>query len=87
LLLLRILSLSSLFAGVTSVYATTLRVENRLRELTLIFGFVTAATLVGGYFIMPQAGMVGIGYVWLAVQGVVGIYAILAMRARYRVAK
>jgi O-antigen/teichoic acid export membrane protein len=84
LLLLRILSVSSLFAGVTSVYAATLRVEDRLRELTLIFGFITVATLVGSYFIMPQAGTVGIGYVWLAVQGVVGIYAILAMRARYR---
>ena len=87
LLFLRILCLSSLFAGVTSIYATILRVEDRLRELTLIFGFITVATLVGSYFIMPQAGMAGIGYVWLAVQGVVCLYAIFAMRARYRAAK
>ncbi len=87
LLLLRILCLSSLFAGASIIYTATLRVEDRLRELTLIFGFITAATLVGSYFIMPQAGMVGIGYVWLAVQGVVGLYAVFAMRARYRAAK
>ena len=87
LLLLRILCMASLFAGVTSIYTTTLRVEDRMRELGLIYGFITAATLVGSYFIMPQAGMAGIGYVWLAVQGVVCLYAIFAMRARYRAAK
>jgi O-antigen/teichoic acid export membrane protein len=84
LLLLRILSLSSLFAGVTSIYVSTLRVEGRLREMSFIFGFITLAALVGSYFVMPHTGMVGISYVWLAVQGVVGLYAILAMRARYR---
>jgi len=87
LLLLRILSLSSLFTGVTSIYTTTLRVEDRLRELTLIFCFITVATLAVSYFIMPAYGMAGIGYVWLAVQGVVCLYAILAMRARYRARK
>ena len=87
LLLLRILSLSSLFAGVTSIYTTTLRVEDRMRELGLIYGFITLVTLLGSYFIMPQAGMTGIGYVWFAIQGVVCLYAILAMRRRYRARK
>jgi len=84
LLLLRILCVSSLFAGVTSIYTTTLRVEDRMRELGLVTGFITLATLLGSYFIMPQAGLVGIGYVWLAVQGVVGLYAGLVMSRRYR---
>jgi O-antigen/teichoic acid export membrane protein len=83
LLLLRILSLSGLFVGVTSVYTATLRVEDRLRELTIIFGFVTVATLLSSYFVMPTYGMVGIGYVWLVVQGVIAIYAGLMMRRRY----
>jgi O-antigen/teichoic acid export membrane protein len=87
LLLLRILSLSSLFAGVTSIYTSTLRVEDRLRELTLIFGFVTVATLLGSYFVMPIVGMVGIGYVWLAVQGVICFYTILMMRMRHHAAR
>lgn len=85
--LLRILCVSSLFAGVSIIYTATLRVEDRMRELGLIYGFVTAATLLGSYFIMPAYGMAGIGYVWFAVQGVVCLYAILAMRARYRAAK
>ena len=83
LLLLRILCLSSLFSGVSIIYTATLRVEDRIRELWLIYGFITFATLLGSYFVMPACGMAGIGYVWLAVQGVVCIYAILAMRARY----
>jgi len=83
LMLLRVLSVSGLFVGVTNIYTTTLRVEDRLVELTFILGFVTVATLLGSYLVMPRAGMVGIGYVWLAVQGVVGIYAGLMMRRRY----
>jgi O-antigen/teichoic acid export membrane protein len=87
LMLLRILSVSGLFVGVTSVYTTTLRVEDRLMELGIIYGFITAASLLGSYFVMPAYGMAGIGYVWFAVQGVVCIYAILSIRARYRAAK
>ena len=69
LLLLRILCISSLFIGVNRIYATTLRVEDRMRELVLVFGFLTVAALLGSYFIMPKAGMAGIGYIWLAAKG------------------
>jgi len=86
LMLFRVLCLSSLFIGVIRIYTGTLRVEDRVRELALIFGFRAAATLVGSYLVMPVYGMVGIGYVWFAVQAVVCLYAILAMRARYRAA-
>lgn len=87
LLLLRVLCVASLFIGVSRLYAATLRIENRMKELALIFGFITVATLLGSYLIMPLAGLVGIGYVWLAIQGVVGVYAILMIRARYRGAR
>jgi O-antigen/teichoic acid export membrane protein len=83
LLLLRILSVSALFIGMNSIYITTLRVEDRLKELTIMVGFIAVAALLGSYLVMPRAGLVGIGYVWLAVQGVVGIYAGLMMRRRY----
>jgi O-antigen/teichoic acid export membrane protein len=86
-LLLRILCISSLFIGINRVYATTLRVEDRIVELVLVFGFITIGTLLGSYFIMPKAGMVGIGYIWLAVQVIVSLYAISAMRWRYRAAR
>ena len=84
LLLLRILCVSSLFIGVIRVYTSTLRVEDRIRELALIYGFRAVATFVGSYFVMPVYGLVGIGYVWFAVHAVVCLYAILAMRARFR---
>jgi len=87
LLLLRILCLSSLFSGVSIIYAATLRVEDRMRELGLLYGFITVATLLGSYFVMPACGMAGIGYVWFVVQGVVCIYAIFAMRVRYSARK
>lgn len=84
LMLFRILCLSSLFIGVVRIYVSILRVEDRVRELALIFGFKAAAALVGSYFVMPVYGMVGIGYVWFAVQGVVCLYAILMLRRRHR---
>jgi O-antigen/teichoic acid export membrane protein len=84
LLLLRILCISSLFFGVNRIYTSTLRVEDRMRELVLVFGFITVGTLFGSYLVIPEAGMAGVGYVWLAAQGVVSIYAISAMRSRYR---
>lgn len=87
LMLLRILSLASLFSGVTVIYTATLRVEDRLKELGLIYGLVTATALLISYFIMPIYGLVGIGYVWLAIQGAVCLYAALAMRMRYRAAR
>jgi len=87
LLLLRILCISSVFIGINRIYTSTLRVEDRMRELALIFGFITVGTLLGSYFIIPETGMAGIGYVWLAAQGIVSIYAISAMRLRYRGAR
>ncbi len=87
LLLLKILCLSSLFIGINSVYATTLRVEDRIRELVLIYTLQAAAVLVGSYFVIPLAGLVGIGYVWLAANGLVSIYAISAMGSRYRASR
>ena len=81
--LLRILCVSTLFVGINRVYASTLRVENRIRELALIYILQAAAVLVGSYFVIPVAGIVGIGYVWLAAQGIVSIYAIIATKSRY----
>lgn len=87
LLLLRILCVSSLFVSVNRIYITTLRVEDRVRELVLICGFIAIVTLLGSYLLMPQIGMAGIGYVWLAAAGIVSIYTVLAMRRRYRGAR
>jgi O-antigen/teichoic acid export membrane protein len=83
LLLLRILSISSLFIGINRIYASILRVEDRIRELVLIYTLGALAVLVGSYFVMPLAGIAGIGYVWLAAQGMLSLYIILAVKARH----
>jgi len=82
--LLRILSVSVMFIGVNRVYLAILRVEDRIRELVFIFGFTAVAVLLGSYFTIPAIGIVGIGYVWLATQGAVSLYAIIAMVLSYR---
>jgi O-antigen/teichoic acid export membrane protein len=85
LLLLRILCVSSVFIGINRVYFSTLRVEDRIRELTLVYAFQATVLLVSSYFVMPAAGIAGIGYVWLTSQGIVSIYAALVMKSRYMV--
>ena len=83
LMLLRILALSGIFAGVNNVYITILRVQGRIRELVIITGFGTLAMLLGSYLIMPTTGIVGVGYMLIAVRGLVTIYVAFAMRLRY----
>ena len=86
LTLLWILSLSSLLIGVIAIYKSILRVKDRIRELTIISGFIAIVVPLGSYFIMPIIGIVGIGYVWLAAQGVVTLYILFALRS-YRLAE
>jgi len=84
LFVLRILGVSSVFIGTNNIYATILRVSDRIKELVLILAFPAAAVLLGSYFVIPAIGIAGIGYIWLAAQGIVSIYAISAIRSRYR---
>ena len=80
LMLLWTLGLSSLFVGINSIYISILRIKNRLIELISISGFITTTVLLGSYFIMPAAGIVGIGYVWIVIQATVSIYVIVSMK-------
>jgi len=66
--------------AINRVYASILRVEDRVRELVIINIFQAIAVLAGSYLAISVAGLAGIGYVWLATHGVVSIYAILAMQ-------
>jgi len=81
--LLRILSISSLFTGINSIYYGALRVEGRIRELVVIVGFITIVVLSASYFILPATGIIGVGYVWISAQGMVSIYVLLAIRPYY----
>jgi O-antigen/teichoic acid export membrane protein len=85
--LLWVLGVSSVFLGINEAYYSILRVEGRIRELVVVLAFVAAATLAGSYFIIPGAGIIGIGYAWLAAQGAVAIYALIRMMPSLRPGK
>jgi O-antigen/teichoic acid export membrane protein len=72
--LLTILSISSIFVGMNSVYLTILRITDRVVELVAICGFITIAVLTASYYITPTTGIIGIGYVWLVAQGATSLY-------------
>ena len=82
LTLLWILVLSSIPLAVNSVYRTILRVTDRMRELMVLSGFTALAVLVGSYFLTAATGILGVGYAWLAAQGLVSVYVVFAMRSR-----
>jgi len=72
--LLWVLGLSSILVGINSIYISILRVRDRIRDLVLIYGFLSGAVLIASYFIMPTMGIVSIGYAWAGAQGVVAVY-------------
>lgn len=83
LTLLWILALSSIPLGINRVYMTILRVRGRMTQLVAISGFPTLAALTASYLIVPTTGIVGVGYVWIAAQGIVSLYVAFAMRLGY----
>jgi len=82
LTLLWILILSSIPLAVNSVYMSILRVRDRIRELVVLSGFIALTVLVGSYFMTAATGIVGVGYAWIAAQGLVSVYVAFAMRSR-----
>jgi O-antigen/teichoic acid export membrane protein len=73
LTLLWLLSISSLPRGINHVYIGLLRVQDRLKELIIIQGLVAVAVFTLSLFAISAYGIMGVGYVWLGVQGVVSI--------------
>jgi O-antigen/teichoic acid export membrane protein len=81
--LLKVLAIASLFAGMNTIYITTLRINDRISELFIISTAQTFSFLGGSYFLLPLTGITGIGYVWLVVQGVMSIFIGFRMRRFY----
>ena len=54
----------------------------RIGELMVLSGFTALAVLVGSYFLTAATGILGVGYAWLAAQGLVSVYVVFAMRSR-----
>jgi O-antigen/teichoic acid export membrane protein len=78
--LLRILAISSLPLGINYIYSSILQVTGRIKELVGIWAFIALATLLTSYLILPTAGIIGLGYVWLGVNSLVALYIIFFRR-------
>jgi len=76
--LLWILCISSLPLGINLIYASILRVTDRIKELVVIWGFIAVAVLVVSYLIIPATGIIGIGYAWLGAHSAVTIYILIS---------
>ena len=79
LYLLWVLAISSLPFSITLVYTSILRVTNRIKELVVIWGFVTIGVLVVSYLVIPITGIIGIGYTWFCAHCIVTIYVLVVM--------
>jgi O-antigen/teichoic acid export membrane protein len=74
LALLKVLAVSSLFGGIIAIYGATLRVNNRIRELYVIYAIQTVIVLAGSFLVLPVTGTIGIGYMWLGAQAIISLY-------------
>ena len=84
LMLLRVMSVASLFTAINHIYHTTLRIENRIRELIILVIIQSISILTASYLLIQQFDTVGVGYAWLGVHFCVSIYVIIRMIRRYR---
>lgn len=81
--LLRVFALSGVFLGVNLTYMTLLRLEKKVGEIIAISGFSAFGILGLSYSLLANLGsIVAVGYSWLAVQGMISVYAGWAIRSR-----
>jgi O-antigen/teichoic acid export membrane protein len=73
LTLLWLLSFSSLFIGISSVYTSILKAKDRMVEFFTIRALSSIAVLTLSYVLLPATGIVGVGYVYIGVQGLMTI--------------
>jgi O-antigen/teichoic acid export membrane protein len=68
--LLRLLALATVPACVTNLYLGVERVRKRVRRLILFSLVVAGITVGGGYLLLQEVGIEGLGIAWLAAQSV-----------------
>jgi len=74
--LLQLLSLSLLPMTVNQVYFSILRVQKRLKALTILNGVIAVVTLAVTYPLLPHMGTMGAGIGWLASETAVALWII-----------
>ena len=81
--LLRVFALSGVFLGVNLTYITLLRLEKKVGEIIAISGFLALGILGLSYFLLIGTwGIVAVGYSWLAIHGIISVYAGWAIQSR-----
>jgi O-antigen/teichoic acid export membrane protein len=78
--LLRVMAVASLFGGINSIYSSTLRIKNKIRELYFIYAIQMVIVTAGSYLLLPITGTIGIGYMWLGAQAMISSYVGLHLR-------
>ena len=78
--LLWVLSISGLPIIINRIYTSILRVENRLKELIVTWGFITLSVLLASYLIVPSIGITGVGFAWLGTHTVVALYILTSRK-------
>ncbi len=71
--LLRLFAISWLPYAVFALYATILRVQNKVKALIYLWVFTSVFTLAGSYLLMTWLGLIGIGIAFLSAQVIVAM--------------
>jgi len=75
-LLLKILSLSSIFVSLNVLYINVKRIQKRLKPIIIVNCITSAFTIFGSLFLLPKLGISGIGVSWLVAQFTVSAFVI-----------
>ena len=70
---LLILALGSIPFAFNSLYATIKRVQKEIKPVIWVYGSIAMMTLMAGYLLMQNLGIIGVGIAWVIGNGVVAI--------------
>jgi len=82
--LLRILAISIAPVAISNVYLSYLKARRPALELTLLPAITMAALLALTPFALVRLGILGVGFVWLGVQSLAGLYSAVRLVAILR---
>ncbi len=71
--LLRLLALSSIPSVINTVFASTARVQRRMRAVVISLGTLSSMILISSYVLLRLYGIIGIGFGWVASQTLVAV--------------
>ncbi len=63
--ILRVLVLGAVPFSVNTIYAYVKRIQKKVKSIILVYGGISILTLVGGYLMMLEYGIIGIGFAWV----------------------